>query len=147
MFLSYWAIYMTIDYGVYARGSRWPKFLERGSGEGWGTLSTGYFTHYSVFPLLWLKADVVFDWTSKSFSFQVNEGVREKENSERLEWIQNHVQCEGPLEVITINPINQSPFTASNSKDDFLTVLFHSNWSLTPLPAVWVPGNCCTVVK
>ncbi|XP_037998515.1 intersectin-1 isoform X1 [Motacilla alba alba] len=26
---------------------------------------------------------------------QVNEGVREKENSDRLEWIQAHVQCEG----------------------------------------------------
>lgn len=30
---------------------------------------------------------------------QVNEGVREKENSDRLEWIQNHVQCEGITEV------------------------------------------------
>lgn len=30
---------------------------------------------------------------------QVNEGVREKENSERLEWIQSHVQCEGITEV------------------------------------------------
>lgn len=30
---------------------------------------------------------------------QVNEGVREKENSDRLEWIQSHVQCEGPIEV------------------------------------------------
>lgn len=30
---------------------------------------------------------------------QVNEGVREKENSERLEWIQSHVQCEGLAEV------------------------------------------------
>lgn len=32
---------------------------------------------------------------------QVNEGVREKENSDRLEWIQNHVQCEGITEVRT----------------------------------------------
>lgn len=31
---------------------------------------------------------------------QVNEGVREKENSDRLEWIQAHVQCEGLSEVI-----------------------------------------------
>lgn len=31
--------------------------------------------------------------------FQVNEGVREKENSDRLEWIQAHVQCEGLSEV------------------------------------------------
>lgn len=30
---------------------------------------------------------------------QVNEGVREKENSDRLEWIQSHVQCEGITEV------------------------------------------------
>lgn len=30
---------------------------------------------------------------------QVNEGVREKENSDRLEWIQGHVQCEGLSEV------------------------------------------------
>lgn len=30
---------------------------------------------------------------------QVNEGVREKENSDRLEWIQAHVQCDGLAEV------------------------------------------------
>lgn len=36
----------------------------------------------------------VFLWV-----FQVNEGVREKENSDRLEWIQAHVQCEGLSEV------------------------------------------------
>ncbi|XP_075906136.1 intersectin-2b isoform X2 [Nelusetta ayraudi] len=29
---------------------------------------------------------------------QVNEAVRKKENSERLEWIQNHVQCDGSAE-------------------------------------------------
>lgn len=33
---------------------------------------------------------------------QVNEGVREKENSDRLEWIQSHMQCEGPIEVRTL---------------------------------------------
>lgn len=32
---------------------------------------------------------------------QVNEGVREKENCDRLEWIQSHVQCEGVTEVDT----------------------------------------------
>lgn len=37
---------------------------------------------------------------------QVNEGVREKENSDRLEWIQNHVQCDGPAEVSAF-PSNQ----------------------------------------
>lgn len=30
---------------------------------------------------------------------QVNEGVREKENSDRLEWIESHVQCDGLAEV------------------------------------------------
>ena len=32
---------------------------------------------------------------------QVNEGVREKENSDRLEWTQSHVQSEGTIEVNT----------------------------------------------
>lgn len=35
---------------------------------------------------------------------QVNEGVREKENSDRLEWIQAHVQCEGLAEVPALMP-------------------------------------------
>ena len=30
---------------------------------------------------------------------QVNEGVREKENSDKLEWIQAHVNCDGLPEV------------------------------------------------
>ncbi|XP_078069021.1 intersectin-2-like isoform X1 [Mustelus asterias] len=36
---------------------------------------------------------------------QVNEGVREKENSDRLEWIQSHVQCDGLAEHIVFNSI------------------------------------------
>ncbi|KAK1891225.1 hypothetical protein KUDE01_010053, partial [Dissostichus eleginoides] len=36
---------------------------------------------------------------------QVNEGVREKENSDRLEWIQNHVQCEGAAENLVFNSL------------------------------------------
>uniref|UniRef100_A0A452IWM5 Intersectin 2 n=1 Tax=Gopherus agassizii TaxID=38772 RepID=A0A452IWM5_9SAUR len=36
---------------------------------------------------------------------QVNEGVREKENSDRLEWIQSHVQCEGLAEQPIFNSI------------------------------------------
>uniref|UniRef100_A0A672G5L3 Intersectin 2b n=1 Tax=Salarias fasciatus TaxID=181472 RepID=A0A672G5L3_SALFA len=36
---------------------------------------------------------------------QVNEGVREKENSERLEWIQNHVQCDGAAEHLVFNSL------------------------------------------
>ncbi|KAI1241426.1 hypothetical protein IHE44_0004899 [Lamprotornis superbus] len=36
---------------------------------------------------------------------QVNEGVREKENSDRLEWIQAHVQCEGLNEQLVFNSV------------------------------------------
>uniref|UniRef100_A0A3B3BWE1 Intersectin 2b n=1 Tax=Oryzias melastigma TaxID=30732 RepID=A0A3B3BWE1_ORYME len=36
---------------------------------------------------------------------QVNEGVREKENSDRLEWIQNHVQCDGSAENLVFNSL------------------------------------------
>uniref|UniRef100_A0A8C9WUD9 Intersectin-1 n=1 Tax=Scleropages formosus TaxID=113540 RepID=A0A8C9WUD9_SCLFO len=36
---------------------------------------------------------------------QVNEGVREKENSDRLEWIQVHVQCEGLSEQLVFNSV------------------------------------------
>nr|XP_016851724.1 PREDICTED: intersectin-2 isoform X3 [Anolis carolinensis] len=36
---------------------------------------------------------------------QVNEGVREKENSDRLEWLQSHVQCEGLVEQLVFNSL------------------------------------------
>uniref|UniRef100_A0A8D0HFK2 Intersectin 2 n=1 Tax=Sphenodon punctatus TaxID=8508 RepID=A0A8D0HFK2_SPHPU len=36
---------------------------------------------------------------------QVNEGVREKENSDRLEWIQSHIQCEGLAEQLIFNSL------------------------------------------
>nr|XP_033795672.1 intersectin-2 isoform X2 [Geotrypetes seraphini] len=36
---------------------------------------------------------------------QVNEGVREKENSDRLEWIQTHVHCEGLTEQVIFNSL------------------------------------------
>ncbi|XP_041105655.1 intersectin-2-like isoform X1 [Polyodon spathula] len=36
---------------------------------------------------------------------QVNEGVREKENSDRLEWIQTHIQCDGLAEQLTFNSL------------------------------------------
>ncbi|KAJ7990976.1 hypothetical protein DPEC_G00292450 [Dallia pectoralis] len=36
---------------------------------------------------------------------QVNEGVREKENSDRLEWIQAHVQCDGITENLVFNSL------------------------------------------
>ncbi|XP_013413935.1 intersectin-1 [Lingula anatina] len=42
---------------------------------------------------------------AKELCDQVNEGVREQENSSKLEWIQNHVQCEGLPEKITFNSV------------------------------------------
>uniref|UniRef100_A0AAV2KEG3 Uncharacterized protein n=2 Tax=Knipowitschia caucasica TaxID=637954 RepID=A0AAV2KEG3_KNICA len=36
---------------------------------------------------------------------QVNEGVREKENSDQLEWIQSHVQCDGCIEHLAFNSL------------------------------------------
>ncbi|KAM9410329.1 intersectin-2b isoform 2-T2 [Pholidichthys leucotaenia] len=36
---------------------------------------------------------------------QVNEGVREKENSDRLEWIQSHVHCDGAIEHLVFNSL------------------------------------------
>lgn len=36
---------------------------------------------------------------------QVNEGVREKENSDRLEWMQSHIQCEGLEERLIFNSL------------------------------------------
>uniref|UniRef100_A0A3Q3J036 Intersectin 2b n=1 Tax=Monopterus albus TaxID=43700 RepID=A0A3Q3J036_MONAL len=36
---------------------------------------------------------------------QVNEGVREKESSDRLEWIQNHIQCDGAVEHMIFNSL------------------------------------------
>ena len=40
---------------------------------------------------------------------QVNEGVREKESSDRLEWIQAHVQCEGLSEVSPLGGTDRAP--------------------------------------
>ncbi|CAE1260660.1 unnamed protein product [Acanthosepion pharaonis] len=39
---------------------------------------------------------------------QVNEAVREKENSNCLEWIQQHVQCDGLAEKLTFNSVTNS---------------------------------------
>jgi hypothetical protein len=39
--------------------------------------------------------------TCQELCSQVNEGVREKENSDRLEWIQQRVHCDGLPEVYT----------------------------------------------
>lgn len=35
----------------------------------------------------------------------MNEGVREQENSDRLDWIQNHVQCDGAAEHLVFNSL------------------------------------------
>ncbi|XP_063078267.1 intersectin-2a [Engraulis encrasicolus] len=42
---------------------------------------------------------------AEELCLQVNEGVREKENSDRLEWIQNHVQCDGIIEHLVFNSL------------------------------------------
>ncbi|XP_048829859.1 intersectin-2b isoform X1 [Brienomyrus brachyistius] len=42
---------------------------------------------------------------AEELCLQVNEGVREKENSDRLEWIQAHVQREGIIENLTFNSL------------------------------------------
>lgn len=39
---------------------------------------------------------------------QVNEGVREKENSDRLEWLQTHVMCDGLEEQLIFNSLTNS---------------------------------------
>ncbi|CAM1291647.1 ITSN1 (predicted) [Pycnogonum litorale] len=39
---------------------------------------------------------------------EVNEGVRERENSDRLEWLQTHVHCEGVMEKLTFNSVTNS---------------------------------------
>ena len=46
---------------------------------------------------------------------QVNEGVREKENSDKLEWLQTHIQCDGLPEVkFQILTVPLTALTASN---------------------------------
>ncbi|XP_025267863.1 intersectin-1 isoform X8 [Camponotus floridanus] len=45
---------------------------------------------------------------SEEFCIQVNEGVREKENSDRLEWLQTHVICDGLEEQLVFNSLTNS---------------------------------------
>ncbi|XP_069671614.1 intersectin-1 isoform X3 [Periplaneta americana] len=45
---------------------------------------------------------------AEEFCMQVNEGVREKENSDRLEWLQRCVQCEGLEEKLVFNSMTNS---------------------------------------
>ncbi|KAK2582098.1 hypothetical protein KPH14_002798 [Odynerus spinipes] len=45
---------------------------------------------------------------AEEFCTQVNEGVREKENSDRLEWLQNHVVCDGLEEQLVFNSLTNS---------------------------------------
>ncbi|XP_048105795.1 intersectin-2a isoform X3 [Alosa alosa] len=42
---------------------------------------------------------------AEELCLQVNEGVREKENSDRLEWTQSHVQCDGIIEHLVFNSL------------------------------------------
>ncbi|KZC10712.1 Intersectin-1, partial [Dufourea novaeangliae] len=45
---------------------------------------------------------------AEEFCTQVNEGVREKENSDRLEWLQTHVACDGLEEQLIFNSLTNS---------------------------------------
>ncbi|XP_076392418.1 dynamin associated protein 160 isoform X5 [Megachile rotundata] len=45
---------------------------------------------------------------AEEFCTQVNEGVREKENSDRLEWLQTHVACDGLEEPLIFNSLTNS---------------------------------------
>lgn len=36
---------------------------------------------------------------AEELASQVNSGVKERDNSDKLEWVQNHVLCEGLAEV------------------------------------------------
>ncbi|KAG5347923.1 ITSN2 protein, partial [Acromyrmex charruanus] len=45
---------------------------------------------------------------SEEFCTQVNEGVREKENSDRLEWLQSHIICDGLEEQLIFNSLTNS---------------------------------------
>jgi len=42
---------------------------------------------------------------NRIFVSQVNEGIREQENSERLEWLQRHVQINGLDERLVFNSL------------------------------------------
>ncbi|MGH0133905.1 UNVERIFIED_CONTAM: hypothetical protein FKN15_067391 [Acipenser sinensis] len=48
---------------------------------------------------------------AEELCLQVNEGVREKENSDRLEWIQTHGQCEGLSEILENTPENHTDYS------------------------------------
>lgn len=57
---------------------------------------------------------------------QVNEGVREKENSDRLEWIQAHVQCEGLSEVKKVlSRVTQMWAHFSTGREETMAHLWH----------------------
>ncbi|KAJ8291182.1 hypothetical protein GJAV_G00022340 [Gymnothorax javanicus] len=43
--------------------------------------------------------------TAEKLCSQVNEGVRQKENEDRLEWLQSHVQCDGVIENLVFNSL------------------------------------------
>ncbi|XP_075217000.1 dynamin associated protein 160 isoform X2 [Lycorma delicatula] len=45
---------------------------------------------------------------AEEFLVQVNEGIAEKENSERLEWLQTHIQCDGLDEPLIFNSLTNA---------------------------------------
>jgi hypothetical protein len=70
--------------------------------------------HFRI--LLELEGSMSFSFYSEHVSpyvfmcnfCKVNEGVREKENSDRLEWLQRCVQCDGLEEELVFNSMTNS---------------------------------------
>lgn len=79
--------------------------------------------------------------SSEELCSQVNEGVREKENSDRLEFIQRTVNCDGVIEKITFNSLTNSlgprkflhsgTLIKSKSNKELMTFLFNDFLLLT----------------
>ena len=59
---------------------------------------------------------------------QVNEGVREKENSDKLEWLQTHIQCDGLPEVKF--PILLVPLT-THTTNNYIGSLFRCEFFIS----------------
>lgn len=114
---------------------------------------------WSSFPLLMnpvsrlIRKSLCCGWKNLMWCFwaiylvQVNEGVREKENSDRLEWIQSHVNCDGPVEVLRFTVFPSWIFVWKHWNVVLNFLAFYSIWSLIPLPTVWAPENCSTAAR
>jgi hypothetical protein len=93
---------------IYSAGSLWSR--KAGLMSSAQNSLSYIFDHSKLW--LWLGGSLssvpcAFYFQVKWF-FKVNEGVREKENSDRLEWLQRCVQCEGLEEELVFNSLTNS---------------------------------------